>query len=271
MLNPYDVNNPLYDGRNQPHIAGRRNIRVYSAIPHQIDPENGGTILGSSYGDGVKITRVEGSGSGSNTLEIDSVTIVDILDNGKSLFPSYKNGMGPITISVVDPVQIKGEDYTVILEQPVKTAQGVVTSYENWTVLNGNDVLINSSKSIDVGVEQLFPKHGFSIKLNQVEVPTNDPITNTNNGFISGEIEFDDPYDKWLTGVPDYDEPFLYGLNWIRSGSYSDEDDDKLDDYFSDEDPNGIYETVVEQSATVFGGLEISGGTWAPYRFNFSL
>ena len=38
----------------------------------------------------------------------------------------------------------------------------------------------------------------------------------------------------------DYDEPFLYGLNWIRSGSYSDEDDDKLDDYFSDEDLNGI-------------------------------
>ena len=77
-----------------------------------------------------------------------------------------------------------------------------------------------------------------------------------------GEIEFDDPYDKWLTGVPDYDEPFFYGLNWIRSGSYSDEDDDKLDDYFSDEDPNGIYETVVEQTLTVFGGLEITGGTW---------
>ena len=24
--NPYDVNNPLYDGRNQPHINGRREI-----------------------------------------------------------------------------------------------------------------------------------------------------------------------------------------------------------------------------------------------------
>ena len=265
--NPYDVNNPLYDGRNQPHIAGRRNIRTYSAIPHQIDPENGGTVLGSSYGDGVKITRIEGSGSGSNMLEIDSITIVDILENGSSLFPTYKNGMGPITISVVDPVKIKGEDYTVILEQPVKTAQGAVTSYEKWTVLNGSDVLINSSKSIDIGVEQLFPEHGFSLRLNQVDQPTDDPITNDKNGFISGEIEFDDPYDKWLTGVPDSDEAFFYGLNWIRSGSYTDEDDDKLDDYFSDEDPNGIYETVVEQTATVFGGFEISGGTWAPYRF----
>ena len=31
------------------------------------------------------------------------------------------------------------------------------------------DVLVSSSKSIDVGVEQLFPKHGFSLKLNQVD------------------------------------------------------------------------------------------------------
>ena len=35
---PYDVNNPLYDGRNQPYIAGRRNIKTYTAIPHHIDP-----------------------------------------------------------------------------------------------------------------------------------------------------------------------------------------------------------------------------------------
>jgi len=269
--NPYDVNNPLYDGRNQPHIAGRRNIRPYTAIPHQIDPENGGTILGSSYGDGVKINRVEGSGSGSNTLEIDSLTIVEIIEDGKSLFPNYKNGMGPISVSVVDPVKITGDDYTVILEQPVKTPQGAVTSYLNWTVIcnscDNEDTLVSSSKSIDLGVEQLFPNHGFSLKLNQVIAPTADPIANPSNGFISGEIEFDDPYDKWLTGVPDYDEPFLYGLNWIRSGSYSDEDDDKLDDYFSDEDPNGVYESACEQTLTVFGGLEITGGTWAPYRF----
>ena len=51
-----------------------------------------------------------------------------------------------------------------------------------------------------------------------MEVLTNDPITNVNNGFISGKLSLMIHYDKWLTGVPDYDEPFLYGLNWIRSG-----------------------------------------------------
>ena len=51
--------------------------------------------------------------------------------------------MGPITISVVDPVKIKGEDYTVILEEPVKTIKGfMLPPYEKWTVLNGSDTLI---------------------------------------------------------------------------------------------------------------------------------
>tara|TARA_Y100000385_G_scaffold151416_1_gene156976 strand:- start:1655 stop:5908 length:4254 start_codon:yes stop_codon:yes gene_type:complete len=280
--NPYDVNNPLYDGRNQPHISGRRNIQTYSAIPHQVDPENGGTVLGSHYGDGVRITRIEGVGNGGNTVELDSATVVEVIADGQSLFPSYENGMGPITITVVDPLKIKDEEegnvYTVILEDPVTTNQGTITSYAKWRVLNGTNTLITSTKSIDVGAEQLFPEHGFSIKLNQVDLPASDPASNENNGFISGTIEFDDPYDKWLSGVPDYDGNFLYGLNWIRSGTYVDEDDDVYDDYFTDEDPEGIYEGAVIQEVTIkttlpdFAGgsslsFEISGGTWAPYRF----
>ena len=269
--NPYDVNNPLYDGRNQPHISGRRNIQVYSAIPHQVDPENGGTILGSSYGSGMPITRIEGVGNGGNSLELDSTTVANIIIDGKASFPSYENGMGPVTVTVVDPLKIKSEEegsvYTVILNQPVEILN-IVTSYGSWLVLNGSDTLINSSKSIDVGVEQLFPEHGFSIKLNQVDIPTSNPSVNATNGFISGEIVFDDPYDKWLTGVPDYDnEGFAYGMNWIRAGSYDNEDNDKLDDYFSDEDPAGMYEGAVIQTVTVFGGLDVTGGTWAPYRF----
>ena len=62
--------------------------------------------------------------------------------------------MGPITISVVDPVEIKGE-IIQLFQQPVKKLQGL-SSYENWTVLNGNDTLVSSSKSIDVGVDNYF-------------------------------------------------------------------------------------------------------------------
>ena len=41
---PYAVNDTAYDGRNQPYISGRRNIKVYSAIPHFTEPENGGGL-----------------------------------------------------------------------------------------------------------------------------------------------------------------------------------------------------------------------------------
>ena len=75
---PYDVNDPDYDGRNQPHISGRRNIRPYPAIPHFIEPENGGTILNSAYGDGVQITRLEGQGNGGLALELTKNTLEEI-------------------------------------------------------------------------------------------------------------------------------------------------------------------------------------------------
>tara|TARA_B100000902_G_scaffold365033_1_gene385615 strand:+ start:77687 stop:81922 length:4236 start_codon:yes stop_codon:yes gene_type:complete len=275
--NPYDVNNPLYDGRNQPHISGRRNIETYSVIPHQVEPEFGGTVLGSNYGDGVKITRIEGVGNSGNGIELDSITEADIISDGKSLFPRYKNGMGPITVTVVDPLNIRSKDhpngntYRVVLEEPIEV-QNVITSYNKWTVIYGSDTLISSDKSIDVGTQHLFSGHGFSLSLNQTSRPTSNPSLIPENGLISGTIEFDDPYDKWLTGVPDRDDDggFLYGLNWIRSGSFDNEDNDKLDDYFVDEDPNGIYESVVEQTAVIpfeFFDLEVTGGTWAPYRF----
>ena len=43
-INPYDPNSPGYDGKNQPFIRGRRNIKPESGIPHITDHENGGSI-----------------------------------------------------------------------------------------------------------------------------------------------------------------------------------------------------------------------------------
>ena len=269
-LDPYDVNNPLYDGRNQPYIAGRRNIQTYSAIPHQIDPENGGTILGSNYGTGAKIERIEGTGNGSINLELDSMSVVDILANGRIENPVYKKGAGPIQVSVVDPMKITGKSYSIQLSEPIEV-QNVLTSYGRWSLLNENGVTVAAStKPIDIGEEKLFANFGFSIKIKQAVNPAANPIIESSNGLISGTIEFDDVYDKWLTGVPDRDDENgnFWGLNWIRAGSFEHEDEDRLSDYFIDDDPNGIYETAVEQTVNVniFGGFEVTGGTWAPYR-----
>src|SRR6185436_14757079 len=65
-------------GQLTPYLAGRNNIKVYSAIPHIIDPENGGTVLNSSYGDAPGIKRIEGQGNGGNVLNFTQSTVDEI-------------------------------------------------------------------------------------------------------------------------------------------------------------------------------------------------
>jgi hypothetical protein len=78
-------------------------------------------------------------------------------------------------------------------------------------------------------------------------------------------------FDRWLSGLADYDDDsdgFLWGLNWIRSGSYENDDFPLLSDYNLNEDPNGVYENAVIQTNihTLFvGDFEVTSGSWAPY------
>src|SRR5678816_855043 len=93
-----DPYSPTQDGQRQPYIAGRRNVKVYTAIPHTPAPENFGQSLHSIYGNGPQLTRIEGSGDGylinyhtpdANatdystirlTLDLTSETVAQILD-----------------------------------------------------------------------------------------------------------------------------------------------------------------------------------------------
>ena len=62
----------------------------------------------------------------------------------------------------------------------------------------------------------------------------------------------------------------MWGLNWIRAGSFTNDNDASLSDYNQTDDPNGVFETVIEKTVTVgFSNfsIDVTGGTWAPYRF----
>ena len=271
---PYDVNAPDYDGRNQPYIAGRRNIKPVSAIPHFTETEANGTTLQSSYGDGVQITRIEGQGNGGYNLDLTHNTIIEILEspNHRSLNPIYKVGAGPVEITVVDPVKIPLGTYILKLENPIFT-NNIITSYSKWTLIdeNTNNTLASSNQDIIIGTEKYVSDLGLNIKIKQVAEPGSDPNNIDNNGLISGTIDFEDPNDRWLSGVVDRDDesPFfsLWGLNWIRSGSFTNDNDAQMSDYNQNDDPNGVFENVVQQTNVIFGGSEITGGTWAPYCF----
>ena len=271
---PYDVNAVDYDGRNQPFIAGRRNIQVYSGIPHLTQPESQGTTLQSSYGDGVKITRVEGQGNGGNNLELTTETLNEILssDDHRSLYPIYKQGEGPIDISVVDPIKIPDGNYSLRLEDPVFSGS-LISSYSKWTLEDNESGLIVASmnEEIILGTEKYITSLGLNVKIKQALAPGSDPLNIDNNGLISGKIEFANQNDRWLSGLADRDDESsffsLWGLNWIRSGSYTNDDNAQMSDYNQNDDPNGIYEGAVMQTNILFGGTEVTGGSWAPYCF----
>jgi len=274
---PYDVSAPDYDGRNQPYISGRRNIQVYSGIPHFTSPDAGGTTLEASYGDGVQITRLEGRGNGGNPLELTQATIKTILESSdhRAMNLTYEAGEGPIEISVVDPVKIPKGAFMLKLMEPVVTNVGLITSYAKWTLTNeetGN-VIASANEDILVGTEIYINSLGLNIKVKQVSNPGEDPDNISNNGLISSSIEFENANDRWLTGLADRDDDgssFAWGLNWIRAGSYTNDDASVFNDYNLNDDPNGSFEGAVIQTNKIsytFFDIETSGGTWAPYRF----
>ncbi len=281
---PYNVNDPEYDGRNQPYIGGRRNIKVYSAIPHFTEPDEGGTTLNAAYGDGVSITRIEGTGNGGNNLDLTEESITEILssDDHRVYNPTYEAGHGPIDISVVDPVKIPSGNYTFKLLNPEFNGSAI-SSYNSWELIDQQDgsVIGSSNQSITVGTEEYISSLGLNVKVKQSLNPGADPANIDNNGLVSASIEYDNINDRWLSGVPDRDDEggFLkfWGLNWIRSGTYTDDNNGLYSDYNQADDPSSIYEGVIEQSlTTTFSGIpfgigditfDYTGGTWAPYRF----
>ena len=274
---PYDVNSPDYDGRNQPYISGRRNIEVYSAIPHYTDADHGGMILNASYGDGVTLTRLEGQGNGGIALELAQETIDEILTSPdhRSLYPTYKRGEGPIKITVVDPVKIPKGDFTFKLMDPIFSSNSII-SYGRWELVdNVTDLIVSSAnENISIGTEKYISILGLNVQVTQTNNPGADPNNIENNGLISGTIEFDNMNDRWLSGIADRDDESeffsVWGFNWIRSGSFENDNIALLSDYGLSDDPNGVFEGVVEQTNIVtspFGQFEWSGGTWAPYRF----
>jgi len=274
---PYDVNAADYDGRNQPYISGRRNIRVYSGIPHITSPDAGGTTLEASYGDGVEITRFEGTGNGGNALELTEATINAILESPdhRAMNLTYEAGQGPISISVVDPVKIPKGTFMLKLMEPVVTNAGLITSYSKWSLIDAETgyVTASSNEDILVGTEVYISSLGLNIKVKQVNNPGEDPTNILSNGLISSSIEFENVNDRWLTGLADRDDEgssWGWGLNWIRSGSYTNDDLSTFSDYNQIDDPNGAFEGAVMQTNNIsfrFFDVESNGGTWAPYRF----
>lgn len=98
-------------GQKRPYLEGRKFKRA-SGIPHNPDPEKGGTFSQSFYGFGPKITRLEGQGNGGNVLTLTKASEDEIVSNFFKADVTYENAQGPLNIRVVDPLNVKDSKFS---------------------------------------------------------------------------------------------------------------------------------------------------------------
>lgn len=232
----YDPIDPAaLDGQKKPYLAGRNNIKTYSAIPHNQAVENGGQIFGSAYGSGPRITRIEGQGNGGMVLDFAADYTNDLMNPPyKIKNPTYVGGFGPMNLKVYDPVLVNGGNFT--------TRFNGVASASVWDMYDANQDTVNSERSISELNEQVIPEWGLTATIATV-IEAGKPGS-ANNGYLTSSIEYADPSKEWLNSIVDVDDTDPNPQDWILSGAgglYNGLDDDQ------------VYENVV-------------GGTWAPYK-----
>lgn len=272
---PPDLNNPLAaasDGQKLPYLSSRKNstggsIASVSAIPHNYRAEAKGTVKNSNYGDLVGITRLQGKGNGNNAVELTDATIDRLMKEKNweydSLYPTrldYKLGRGPLTVKVVDPLNvIDGQFVFKFLDEDINN-NPVVTDTAEWMLYQVGGDTIYSERTISTRNEQLLfsPNWGLSILVEQAPLPglaDGDVVPRgVTNGYLGSNITFEDPTRPWLSGIPDTD--FQDPSDWILSGTtggtsaaYGDRNNQDGD--FTD--PNQDYEGILS-------------GTFAPYH-----
>ncbi len=291
-------------GQKKPYLEGRKNIQVYTAVPHKT---LNGTVLNAQYGDSPAITRIAGSGNGFNDIELSQASIDSIMNKpmandstnrfGNPNYPAcyqptYVAGYGPINVKIIDPLNVKSHKYELVFEDmfpkythnvtgnPEIKGDSAVRMVNNWYLvdLNDNDTIYSDTTTV-YDNEQMFIDRGISVSLTQVYefgrilvgqyynkeddgTLWHDYYTAvaTNNGVIASTIEYTDPSYEWMSGIRDLDVPGSY-LNWIRSGTYVDMENEVNNDFAmsSDKydkgaskpwDPNENWEKIANRSWT---------------------
>jgi hypothetical protein len=267
---PFDPTDPqLLNGQKKPYLGSRKNgqgqaIQVYVGIPHHPAPEAFGTIQNSTYGDGPKVTRVEGRGNGGLVLDLTPETEARIVANYVDAYPEYQNGKGPIDVRVVDPLNVISGNFELRFVRGSSDLMSGINLLGLSNIAEATWVLthvesgqtISSDEAITVGNEQLIPEWGIAITIEQ-PVYTQ-PIPNFDfTEPLEATIEFADSSKRWLGGVSD-GEGFSDN-NWIMAGTQTEEDVDTAgvcpypsakNDYGTDEFE--VYENLID-------------GTWAPF------
>jgi hypothetical protein len=281
-----------------PYIRGRKNVKVYSAIPHHVTPQHNGTILHSEYGDQPFVTRVEGNGNSYNFTGLAESSINEILSNGSMANLKYDTMGAPINIRVFDPIKVPKANFEVyIMDSSKYWVNGVwdttapaapkdsVRKMGYWKIVNTTTGETRySDKDISTSYDQLFADWGFSVNITQcgyagtkknitanVGTPQQPNIVLTgitnysqNNGFLGWNLKLKSAVNFWY-GQQAADQDGENGTNWIRSGTTWKKSDAspagswKWSDY---DYGSGSFIDAFDKDQDF---EKIFGGTWAPF------
>ncbi|MCW3071357.1 MAG: hypothetical protein JWO44_1247 [Bacteroidetes bacterium] len=234
---------------NTPYLSGRKNVKVYTAIPHIPSVEEMGTVQNAGYGAGPEITRIEGQGNGGTVLDLTAASENELLagTDSRILHPRYQAGRGPVNVKVVDPLNVPVGDFTIRFSSASASAV--------WTIKNNTTgETVNSERSIAIMNEQLLPQWGLSLSIRQVDnVGTS---TLETGGFTEATMTFADPTKQWLTAL--HDEEGEVPGNWIRAGNVHSTTNPAFDDRLKPGTPIQFIDPQAKFE-------KILGGTWAPY------
>ena len=289
------------DGQKTPYLEGRKNIQLYSAVPHKIV---NGTVLRSSYGDQPVITRWTGIGNGGNHLELSDKDVNELFkrtpasetnifgmeDYPVIYHPTYKRGFGPIRVKIIDPLNVVPTDYAIwfhdfediyiehITNDPSTVGDRAAKRAFKWSLRDlQTDSVFNCDITTEKSNEHVFMDRGISVDIEQswdigpTKVGThgtnNDKVDiyaclATNNGVITTSVTYADSSNRWLSGIRDCDDLApSNALNWIRAGSYADQGDQANNDYAVSSVTGG--QTIAYDPDGYFE--KIADGSWAPY------
>ncbi len=207
---PYDQDHPTNGGQLTPYLQGRLNFKIYSAIPHNPDPRNGGTVINSTWGDGVEVKRIEGRGNGGSNLQLSAETIQKIIASGAYAFSdtlTYLKGYDPIGFKVTDPIALKEADFELKFDEDtfVTVSAEVTFSSGNKDTLTFRNVRTDQLTPLDSLADKLNLADGAEVTQLFSTTTTNKPwkwtLTDlTNNVKIPSERYNDRPYEQQIVG-----------------------------------------------------------------------
>lgn len=258
LYSPFDQTH--YFGQKTPYLTSRKTPVVYTAVAHKPDAEQGGTELTVDYEDGLPITQVEGYGNGNNLLKLSDSSYEKIMSGSPWRIDTvtYCAGNGPVKIRIIDPLNVKADDFTlgVLNDYGIYWSYGRVKESAKWYLLNSEgDTLYLENEIGYLENEILLPDYGISIEWFQVDAAGYRNRNPQQNGMLSATMQYENPEADWLHFIQDGEG--LDEYNWIRSGTYQSQELEDPDFSYADFigfDPDQNFEQIL-------------GGTWAPYVF----